>query len=286
LAPIEDFVSRGGQLIWTIHEPLPHDCLYPAVEIELRQRLGELADAIHILHPSTLAEAQPYYDIPRDKVFVVEHPTYHGAYDDYVPRAAARSWLGIPDGAVLILAFGTIRPYKGFDRIVRLLPEIRRRSGRDVQVLICGSMLSDDDSTEVRELVAATPGAWIADTGIPGPAVHILFRAADLAVLPYRAVLNSGVLMLSLTFGVPTIAPRNAVTEDAAASGLLHLFSPESDAALMEVTLDAIALERTPPVATPDQWLARHAPPPIAGDFAMRLRQIRTQFVERNGHRP
>lgn len=275
LRPIVDFIGRGGTFVWSVHEALPHDCPFPEVEADMRKRLVEMAHAIHVLHPSTLEEAGHLYEIDPDKVFVVEHPLYEGAYEDYTNRETARRWLGLDEDAVMLLAFGSIRPYKGFDRAVRLLPELRRRTGRDARVLVCGPSPATEDAEELHRLVQQTDGADIADLGVPASAVHILFKAADLAVLPYRAVLNSGVLMLSLTFGVPTIAPRNAVTEDAEGSGLLHLFDAESDDDLLEVMVEAVEKGVRPPVAMPDDYRLRHSPESTAAAFAQHLRTLR-----------
>ena len=38
---IESFVGRGGRLLWSVHEWLPHDCEFPEVEVALRRRLVE-----------------------------------------------------------------------------------------------------------------------------------------------------------------------------------------------------------------------------------------------------
>ena len=39
LDSIAAFVERGGTMLWSVHEPLPHDCPFPEVEKDLRQHL-------------------------------------------------------------------------------------------------------------------------------------------------------------------------------------------------------------------------------------------------------
>ena len=272
--PIERFVERGGVLVWSIHDTLPHDCRFPDVEVGLRRRLAALARGIHVLHESTVEAVRPHYPLDPAKVFTVEHPLYTGAYPDYVTRAAARGALDLPSEAVMLLAFGAIRPYKGFDRLVQLLPRIRRESGREVRVMIAGRALATDDTRGLRHLVRATPGASMTEDGPPEEAVPQLFRAADVVVLPYREFLNSGVLLLGLTFGVPVVVPRTPVSASAAASGLVRFFEADSDENLIEATVAAIAaLGPERPTLDPD-FKQRHDPHHLAGVFAGHLQQL------------
>jgi glycosyltransferase involved in cell wall biosynthesis len=273
LRRIEGFVDRGGTFVWSIHEVLPHDCRFPDVEVGLRRRLAEMADAVHVLHDSTVDEVRPLYAVDRGKVFVVEHPLYTGAYEDFVRRSAARASLGLDDDAVLLLAFGAIRPYKGLERLVRAVPGLRADAG-DVRLIIAGRRFPHEDPAPLRSLVDETEGVTMIDDGAPAEAVHILFRAADVAVLPYHGVLNSGVLMLALTFGVPVVAPRNPVTEDMAASGLVRLFDARSDDALRDAVRTAVAERRPVPVPLPEEFAARHDPHHVAGLFAENLRRV------------
>jgi glycosyltransferase involved in cell wall biosynthesis len=52
-------------------------------------------------------------------------------------------------------------------------------------------------------------------------------RAADIAVLPYRRGLNSGVLLLALSFGLPVVAPENLVTDEITTPGAVRTFRPD-----------------------------------------------------------
>jgi glycosyltransferase involved in cell wall biosynthesis len=51
-------------------------------------------------------------------------------------------------------------------------------------------------------------------TDIPNDKIQLYFRAADYCLCPYRRTLNSGVVMMSATFGVPIIAPNKAAFAD------------------------------------------------------------------------
>lgn len=269
LRRVEGFVERGGQLLWSVHEVLPHDCPYPEVEIELRRRLVELASGVHVLHASTSAETAAHYPLDPAKTFVVEHPLYTNVYPDYVTREAARRLLGVADDEVVLLGFGAIRPYKGFDRLVEAVPRLRAESGLPIRVMMAGPTYKSIDNAHLIELVEATEGVSLVDAAVPDEYVQVLFRAADVAVLPYRQVLNSGVLMLALTFGCPSVAPENPVTVDTNPSGLVHLFEPASDEDLHRAVLEAVA-RRGDRVVSPE-YAARYDHVAIAGQFAREI---------------
>ena len=275
--PIERLVDRGGRLVWSVHEPVPHDADFPEIEIDLRAQLSRLATRIHLLHSSMLDSASSLYPIDEQKVFVVEHPLYTGYYPDYVSRESARRSLGIPDDAVVLLAFGAVRRYKGTDRLIRALPEIRRGTGRDVRVVVAGWTPRSPYLREVRRLVESTEGAVMARRGPPDQFVHVPFRAADIAVQPYWAFHNSGVSFLSLTFDCPIVAPRAPVSEDLQMSGMVRLFDPDSDEDLAHVVIGAITDGFGGPRRPAPEFLHRHDPGRLSGELAVQARSMLDQ---------
>jgi len=275
LRRIEDYLGRGGHLLWSVHEWLPHDCEFPDVEVELRNRLVELATAVHVLHGSTIDEVAGLYPLDPAKTFVVDHPLYTGVYPDYVARDAARRLLGVDDDEVLLVGFGAIRPYKGFDRLARAVPRLRAETGLRVRAIIAGPTYKTIDNQDLVDLVEATEGVSMSGRPVPDAHVQVLFRAADVVVLPYRKVLNSGVLMLALTFGCRSVAPENPVTADLVGSGLVHLFDETSDDDLDRAITEAIS-RRTERGALSAAFLDRYDHLAVAGQFAREVNRIIT----------
>ena len=48
-AAVADLKSRGGKIIWTLHNIIPHDARYPDLEMQIQQYLAEQADVLHVL---------------------------------------------------------------------------------------------------------------------------------------------------------------------------------------------------------------------------------------------
>ena len=129
------------------------------------------------------------------------------------------------------------------------------------------------DLDPLYDIVEKTKGATISAEAVPDQQLHVLLEAADVMALPYRAVLNSGVLMLGMTFNKLCVAPRNPVTEDAATSGLVELFEATSDDALLAATVTAIERSRRPH-RIDASFVDMYEPSAIAGKLAAEVRAL------------
>ncbi len=260
LGVLDRAIARGVRLGWSVHEALPHECPFPAAEIALRQGLADRAEFIHTLHTSTVDEVADLYELPTDKVINVPHPLYSGFYPDYVSREAARSQLGLGD-EVVFLSFGAIRPYKGIDRLVDAARILRQSDVPPFRVIVAGPTYHSVDMQDLLLAAAKEPTVSVMPTAVPNEHVHVLFRAADLSILPYRAFHNSGVALLSISFGTPVLLPETPVTMDLETTGLATFFTIDDDADLLRQMAAAI---RTPP--------GRSAmPPSVAASLDPRL---------------
>jgi glycosyltransferase involved in cell wall biosynthesis len=97
-------------------------------------------------------------------------------------------------GSPTVLFFGLIRPYKGLDV---LLEAWRRVEHGNARLWVVGM-----PRMPVR---VDTPRTDAALRFVTGPELAATFRAADLVVLPYREIDQSGVLYTALAFGKPLL---------------------------------------------------------------------------------
>jgi glycosyltransferase involved in cell wall biosynthesis len=97
-------------------------------------------------------------------------------------------------GSPTILFFGLIRPYKGLD----VLLDAWRRTERGTARLWVVGMPRMPVSIDA-------PATDAALRFVSGPELAATFRAADLVVLPYREIDQSGVLYAALAFGKPLL---------------------------------------------------------------------------------
>ena len=201
------FRAGGGRLVWSVHNVLPHETVHVESEIEVCRILADHADLVHVLSDATIEAAAPYYRLDPDRVVCVRHSSYLGMYPDWVSRAGARRRLGLETDAKVLLTLGQIRPYKGLDR---LLDVIEREGGADptLRLLAAGSLGRHPDGPALEARLASIPRVVAQPQRVRDDELQVWMRAADLAVLPYVQVLNSGFILLAESFGLPVVAPR------------------------------------------------------------------------------
>jgi glycosyltransferase involved in cell wall biosynthesis len=238
-------------LVLTAHDVLPREPR-PG-QLDAQRRLYERMDAI-VVH-SRHGERRLVEDLGADPEKVEVIP--HGAFRHLAALEPAP--LPLPDpGVPVVLLFGLLRPYKGLDV---LLDAWRGIDGAELWVV--GNARMDTSALKA----GAPPGVRFLERFVSDAEAAALFRRADVAVLPYREIDQSGVLFTALAFGTPLVL--SAVGGFPEIDAAVHVPPGDADAlrsALREVLGDEnrrawmrVAAERA--VATGYSWeaiAARH----------------------------
>ena len=128
----------------------------------------------------------------------------------FTPRDAKEK-LGIHDTDKTILFFGNIAPYKGLEYLVAAFKRILIRCD-NYRLIIAGRPKNCEGYwTAIRNDIRAEEESGrilLKADFIPDNETEVYFKAADVAVLPYRHIYQSGVLFLAHSFGLPVIAAR------------------------------------------------------------------------------
>jgi glycosyltransferase involved in cell wall biosynthesis len=216
--------------IYTMHWRLPE--AETRIARTLTGLLAEMdAVVVHSEHGARRLVAD--FEVPPAKLRVIPH----GAFDyltrqeNEVPLPAE---LREVEGPV-ILAFGLVRPYKGTDV---LLEAFRQVEGAELWVV--GK--APQPMVERRELAPQAPGTVrFIDRFITDPEIPAFMRRADLAVLPYRNIEQSGVLYTALAFGRPLVLSAVGGFPEIAEQGAARLVPPEDPEVLAETLRELIA---------------------------------------------
>lgn len=221
--------DQGGRVVWTVHNVMPHECAYPEVEAELRQGIADRADRIHVMCAAT-TEAARDYELPEERVEVIAHGSYMDVYPDIVSQEVARSELGLPHDATVVLCLGQIRPYKGIDRLLAAFAEARVAEP-SLHLVVAGAPGRFEGVQALLEQIRAQPGVTGIFEEVPDEELQVPLRAADVVVLPHEKVLNSGAALLALTFGRPIIAPDTGCLSELVTDELGITFGDGTDLA-------------------------------------------------------
>jgi glycosyltransferase involved in cell wall biosynthesis len=219
----------GYKIAWTVHEVYP---LNPAAKWVDRTGSRMLALASHVLLANdheTAAEAREELGRPADKIQVVPHPSYLGAYPEGRNRADVRRELGIPDSSFVFLLFGHVTAYK---RVEKFVDAFRAADLGDAALIVAGLNQHEPSAEHVRNAAAHDDRIKPLLEFIPDERVAELFGAADAAIAPRQDGGTSGALVLALSMGVPVISADvptyRRVTEDETAAYLYEPWNEQS----------------------------------------------------------
>jgi glycosyltransferase involved in cell wall biosynthesis len=271
LVALDGFSERGGLIVWTVHNTMPHEVRFRDAELRLSRGIVDRADAVVTMNPATAALVQHDYPLPADRTAVHEHPSYRGRFRDEVTKGEARRALGIEPEAEVLLLFGTLRPYKGIGRV--LGDFARARAERpNLVLLVAGEIGPGFDDDELRHLFDLE-GVLPYLRYVPSDDAQFWLRAADAMMLPYSSALNPSLVYLAATFGIPVLLSNLPSLRHLFDEPWVHPVDFEQPVDLVAL-LDQIAAQRTVAEAAADEFARRTDPAVVAARFAEFLAQL------------
>ncbi len=229
----------GGRLVWTVHNVLPHDSRHVWAEIQLARLLARHADLIHVMSDGTPELVRDYYELDPARVVVVPHSSYLGQYPDRVTRDAARGALGLHPQERVLIALGGIRPYKGLGTLLDVFDELLD-DDPTLRLLVAGHPAPGGEVEKFMDRCREHPRVLGEFRHLPDDRLQVWLRSADLAVLPYRQILNSGAFRLAETFGLPIVGPRAGALSGAEQDLHVRLFEPGDPRSLRDEVAGAL----------------------------------------------
>jgi glycosyltransferase involved in cell wall biosynthesis len=207
LNQIKTLKSNGMKIVWTVHNILPHDSKLKEAQIKLRIELIKLVDIIHIMNEDTQRLADPFFEIPSEKIIFIPHPSYRGFYPSVVTREESRFQLRIPPDSIVFLFFGSIQAYKGLEDLLSAFERLQKNHS-NIYLLIAGKVINKSYFSTLRKRINSNMNVRLFESRISTEHVQYYFKASNYCVCPYRITLNSGVAHLSHTFDIPVIGPN------------------------------------------------------------------------------
>lgn len=199
-----------------------------------------LADHIFVHTAAGKAELCEDFGVQPARVTVIPFGINNAVPNTSISPREARQRLGIPNGKKTILFFGRITPYKGLDYLVTAFQELRRRHS-DYHLVIAGRPENDSREywSKLEEILRPDVDAGrvlLRADHIPDEETELFFKAADVLVLPYRRIYQSGVLFLGYSFGLPILASDlGSLTDEIVEGETGFVFRPEDPVAIATV---------------------------------------------------
>jgi len=196
---------KGSRIVWTVHNVAPHDAFHPKYSQLYMRWFARQCDGLIFMNEESKTTFFNLYTCKKNIQYaIIPHGHYRNSYPNAIDKNLAKRKLSLPENKHVLLFFGMIKPYKNIGLLIELFKQAKLL---DYVLVVAGNT----DSPELRETLqqhAKHPNIHLFLQFIPDDKLHIYLSAADTAILPYKTILNSGALLLALSFNRPVIAPH------------------------------------------------------------------------------
>jgi glycosyltransferase involved in cell wall biosynthesis len=228
----------GKQVVFTVHN------------VNIRKRDGTdswlnratlryqywIVDHLFVHTQRMAGELRTEFHVPEAKVTVIPFGLNSTVPDTSMTPVQARARLGLAVSEQVLLFFGNIARYKGLEFLVEAMPAVLAQ-WPDARLVIAGRPKGEEAYWAGIEARITQLGIEQRVTRrieyVPDEESEVYFKAADLLVLPYTHVFQSGVLFLGYNFGLPAVATDvGSLKEEIVEGETGHVCAPEDPAAL------------------------------------------------------
>jgi D-inositol-3-phosphate glycosyltransferase len=151
-------------------------------------------------------EILKFHEPLQSKISIIPHGNYLPFIKTQHDQESSRRRLDISLDSKVLLFFGMIKKVKGLDLLLRAMPKIIEENS-EVILLIAGKPWKDDFS-KYHNLINdlhINSNCLLHIKFISYDDVEYYYSASDIVVLPYNKIYQSGVLMMSLSYGKPVV---------------------------------------------------------------------------------
>ena len=180
-------------VVWTVHNVRPHE-----TGGFLERSVLRMFERI-VKHRIYLAE--PSHPMPQDQYTVIPHGHYKEWYAKYPRSSSVKS---------RYLLCGLMRPYKGVEM---LISAFRSLQSAEVSLVLAGKPAGTMYGETLVRLAEADDRIKLRLGYLTDRALVEEVTAAELLVLPYRNMGNSGVLLMALSLNRPVLMPKSAMSD-------------------------------------------------------------------------
>ena len=277
LAATDFMRARGTKLIWTMHNFASHEALHPDLERWFwRQFIPRVDGAISLSNAGLTMATQRFPLLRQIPTTVIRH----GHYRDQYPASGvdARASLGIPKGARVLMFFGAVRAYKNVDLLVQAF---RKLAADDAILYVVGQPNSEHLANTIREEASHDPRIVLKFEFVDTNNVSMYLSAADVVVLPYREVLNSGSALLALSCNRPVLVPDLGAMSELKfdfSGDWVRIFKGQLDASMLKDALLWAVKPRPLTCRMPEEYCWDH--------IGMETLQFYEKVIAGPSHRP
>jgi glycosyltransferase involved in cell wall biosynthesis len=206
------YKALGKKIVFTAHNVNQarrdsNDSFLNRLTLRIQYRL---TDHIFVHTQKMKSELVEGFGVQEQAVTVIPFGINNSLPHTDLTSAQAKQKLGIGDCERAILFLGRIKPYKGLEYLLSAFQLLASRHA-NYRLIIAGEQKKGSEKylDEVLGTIDREfkPEQIILKVQfIPDDEMELYLKAADVLVLPYKEIFQSGVLFLGYSFGLPVVA--------------------------------------------------------------------------------
>ena len=229
----------GKKIVFTAHNVNvgkrdDHDTWLNRLTLRIQYRL---CDHIFVHTNKMRDELISDFSVPAEKISVIPLGLSSSIPNTVLTTEAARGRLGLKAGEKAVLFFGQIAAYKGLEYLIDAFFALAPRD-ESYRLIIVGRPKGKKEYWE--ELQQKIARSEFRDRVIqvidfvPEADIELYYKAADVLVLPYTLIFQSGVLFVGYSFGLPVVAADvGSFREEIVEGQTGYIFAPRDTAGLV-----------------------------------------------------
>ena len=203
--------ANKAKFVFTLHDVLPFD--EDRKLIKLLKMFYSLADYFTVGNELEKEKLMKYFKISESKIKVVPHGIYNLFDRGLYNQQMARSYLNLPKDKKIILFFGFLREYKGFDYLIKAARILQKKGDKFIVYVASGLKYATKDIVEKNlKLINKfnlQDNFLLNLTYLDALDLEAVFKASDVVALPYTHASQSGVMMMAFGFKKPVVITSN-----------------------------------------------------------------------------
>lgn len=231
----------GVKFIWTVHNLKNHENCHKELELFFTGKIAGYADKIIAHCEASKRDVIRKFNVPEHKIEVISHGGFVDTFPNSISRKEARNRLNLSSTDLTFLFLGLIRQYKG---VLELIESFRKLDSSCAKLIIAGKPKTEQLIKLIRSKAEGDDNIRLIFRPIPDDEVQTYMNAADITIFPYRDILNSGSVVLGMSFGKAIITPYLGCIPEVLNGSGSFLYDPgEQDGLLnaMKQAMDAKA---------------------------------------------
>ena len=192
------------KLVWTLHNIQPHDLKHNKIHSFCRQFFAKQTNWVRLFSEDSIERAKQALKV-KEKFVICPEGSYVDYYSNSITIEDAKLKFNIKENDFVFLYLGFIKPYKGIENLIENFNKLQIENKK---LIIAGSVINKN---YFNEIFTDNKNIQFVNRFIDNDELQYFYKVADVVVLPFNKVENSGSVILAMGFKKVIIAPEMGV---------------------------------------------------------------------------